>query len=79
MADTAKIVVITGVAIAVFGLLMMALDKSGSWGWLNWFGNLPLDIKMNRKNFQLYFPLGTSLLLSLLLTLVIYLFNKFIR
>ncbi len=79
MADTAKIVVITGVAIVVFGLLMMASVKAGSWSWFNWFGNLPLDIKINRENFQLYFPLGTSLLLSLLLSLVIYLFNKFIR
>ena len=79
MADTAKIVVIAGVAIVVFGLLMMASDKAGSWGWLNWFGNLPLDIKISRENFQLSFPLGTSLQLSLLLSLAIYLFNKFIR
>lgn len=79
MADTAKIVVITGVTIVFFGLLMMASDRAGSSGWLNWFGNLPLDIKISRENFKLYFPLGTSLLLSLLLSLVIYLFNKFIR
>jgi hypothetical protein len=79
MADTAKIVVITGVAIVVFGLFMMASGKTGSWGWLNWFGNLPLDVNIERENFRLYFPLGTSLLLSLLLTLFIYLFNKFIR
>ncbi len=79
MADTAKIVVITGVAIVVFGLLMMASGKAGSWNWFNWFGNLPLDFKIERENFRLYFPLGTSLLLSLLLTLFISLFNKFIR
>ncbi len=79
MADTAKIVVITGVAIVVFGLLMMASGKAGSWSWFNWFCNLPLDFKIERENFRLYFPLGTSLLLSLLLTLFISLFNKFIR
>ncbi len=79
MADTAKIVVITGVAIVVFGLLMMASAKAGSWSWLNWFGNLPLDVKIERENFRIYFPLGTSLLLSLLLTLFMYLFNKLIR
>jgi len=79
MADTAKIVVITGVAIVVFGLFMMASGKTGSWSWLNWFGNLPLDVNIVQENFRLYFPLGTSLLLSLLLTLFIYLFNKFIR
>lgn len=75
MADAAKIVVITGLAIVVFGLFMMASDKSGSWSWFNWFGNLPLDIKIERDNFRFYFPLGTSVLLSLLLTLFLYLFN----
>ena len=79
MADAAKIVVITGLAIFVFGFFMMASDKAGSREWFNWLGNLPLDFKIERKNFGFYFPFGTSLLLSLLLTLFFYLFNKFIR
>jgi Protein of unknown function (DUF2905) len=79
MADAAKIVVMTGLAIVVFGFFMMASDKAGSWNWFNWLGNLPLDFKIERKNFSFYFPLGTSLLLSVLLTLFFYLFNKFIR
>jgi hypothetical protein len=79
MADAAKIVVITGVAIVIFGLFMMASGKTGSWNWFNWFGNLPFDIKIERENFRFYFPLGTSVLLSLLLTLFMYFFNKFIR
>jgi len=78
-ADTAKIVVITGLAIAVFGLFMMASGKTGTWDWFNWFGNLPFDFKIERENFRIYFPLGTSVLLSLLLTLFLYLFNTFIR
>lgn len=79
MADAAKIVVVTGVTIVVFGLFMMASGKAGSWSWFNWFGNLPFDIKIERENFRFYFPLGTSVLLSLLLTLFLYLFNKFTR
>ncbi|MBZ4219572.1 MAG: DUF2905 domain-containing protein [Chlorobium sp.] len=79
MADAAKIVVITGLVIVVFGFFMMASDKAGFREWFNWLGNLPLDFKIERKNFGFYFPLGTSLLLSLLLTLFFYLFNKFIR
>jgi hypothetical protein len=78
-ADTAKIVVITGLIIVVLGLFMMASGKAGTWGWFDWFGNLPLDFKIERENFRFYFPLGTSVLLSLLLTLFLYLFNKFIR
>ena len=78
-AGVAKIVVITGVAMTVFGLFMMAFAKTGSLDLFNWLGNLPLDIKIERENFRFYFPLGSSLLISLLLTLFIYLFNKFIR
>ncbi len=78
-ADAAKIVVITGLAIVGFGLFLMVFGKDGSWNGLNWLGNLPFDIKIERENFRFYFPLGTSMLLSLLLTLFLYLFNKFIR
>ena len=78
-ADAAKIVVITGIVIVIFGLFMMASDKSGTWNLFNWFGKLPLDMKIERENFRFYFPLGTSLLLSLLLTLFTCIFNKFIR
>ena len=78
-ADAAKIVVLTGVSIAVFGLFMMAYGKVGSLDLFNWLGNLPLNIKIERENFRFYFPFGSSLLISLLLTLFIYFFNKFIR
>ncbi len=78
-ADAAKIVVITGITIVIFGLFMMASGKSGSWNWVNWFGNLPFDFKIERENFRFSFPLGSSVLLSLLLSLFLYLFNKFIR
>jgi hypothetical protein len=78
-ADAPKIVVLTGLVIVVFGLLLMASSKTASWEWLNWFGNLPFDIKVERDNFRFYFPLGTSVLLSVLLSLFMYLFNKFIR
>ena len=43
---------------------------------LPWIGRLPGDILIERKNFQFYFPLGTCLLLSLLLTLLFSLFGK---
>ncbi len=77
--DAAKIVVISGLAIVVTGLLLMAAEKNGVRGWLNWFGNLPLDFRIERDNFRLYFPIGSSLTLSLLLTLLLYLINKFTR
>jgi hypothetical protein len=77
--DAAKIVVISGLVIVVIGLLLMAAKKTGIRNWLNWLGNLPLDIRIERDNFRLYFPIGSSLTLSLLLTLLLYLINKFTR
>jgi hypothetical protein len=39
-------------------------------------GRLPLDFSVERENFKFYFPLGTSILLSLLLTLLFWIFNR---
>jgi hypothetical protein len=39
-------------------------------------GRLPLDFHFQRDNFSFYFPLGTSILLSLVLTLVFSLLNR---
>jgi hypothetical protein len=39
-------------------------------------GRLPLDFHYQRDNFSFYFPLGTSIVLSVLLTLVFALFNR---
>jgi hypothetical protein len=39
-------------------------------------GRLPLDFHYQRDNFSFYFPLGTSILLSVLLTLVFSLLNR---
>ena len=43
------------------------------------FGQLPGDFAWRRKNVSVYFPLGTSILLSLLLTLILYLLARFRR
>ena len=39
-------------------------------------GRLPLDIHIQRDNFSFYFPLGTSIIVSIVLTLVLALFNR---
>ena len=40
-------------------------------------GNLPLDFKFEKENFKFYFPLGTSILISILLSLIFYFIRKF--
>jgi Protein of unknown function (DUF2905) len=45
----------------------------------SWVGKLPGDISIKRDNFSLFFPLGTSILLSVLLSLVLYLLSWIFR
>jgi hypothetical protein len=65
-----KILVITGLAIAAIGGFLVLSGK------IPWLGRLPGDISFRRGNFSFYFPLATSILLSLLLSLAFWLFRK---
>lgn len=77
--DIGKIVVVIGLGMVLVGLLIMTADKTGIHSALNWFGHLPLDIKIERENFKFYFPIGSSIVLSIILSTLLYLFNKFMR
>jgi hypothetical protein len=63
------IMLIGGVLLAVGAVLYFQKD-------IPFLGKLPGDILVQKKNFTFYFPLATSLVLSLLLTLFFYLFRK---
>jgi len=60
----------------VLGLVLLLVGLA--WPWLSrlGLGRLPGDIQVERDGFRFYFPLGTSLLVSLLLTLLFWLFRK---
>jgi hypothetical protein len=62
-----KLLVLVGLAIAALGVLVMIGIP---------FGRLPGDIVIRRNNFSFYFPLGTSILLSILLTLILALLRR---
>lgn len=64
-----KILVLTGVVIILLGITLMFLDK------IPFVGKLPGDIVIRKKNFTLYFPLGTMILLSVGLTLVFFIIS----
>lgn len=72
----AKTLIFLGLLLALIGTALYFLSRFQT-NFFEWFGNLPLDFKVERENFKLYFPLGTSLLLSIALSLLIYLFRKF--
>ena len=66
-----------GKSLLLIGALFMAVGALFLLGTkLPWLGRLPGDILIERKNFQFWFPLGTCLLLSLLLTLFFGLFGR---
>lgn len=65
-----KIFIIFGVVLVVLGLILVLGDK------IPWIGRLPGDIYIKRDKFTFYFPLMTSIIISLLLTLLFWLFRK---
>ncbi len=65
-----RFLIITGIIIAVVGGLVLLSGR------VPWIGRLPGDIVIQRKNFTFYFPLATSILLSLVITFVLWLLGR---
>ncbi|SNC66358.1 Protein of unknown function [Hymenobacter gelipurpurascens] len=68
-----------GKIIVVLGLLLVALGAFlwlGGGNWLNWFGRLPGDIRVERPGFRFYAPIMSMLLVSLLLSLLLWLARR---
>lgn len=70
MGDLGKLLVLFGILLVVLGVVFSVGPK------IPWLGHLPGDIYIERERFMFYFPLTTCLLLSLILTLVLYLFRR---
>jgi len=68
--DFGKILIILGIVLAFVGLLLTGLGK------ISFLGRLPGDIFIQRKNFTFYFPITTSILISILISLILYFISK---
>ena len=68
--DLGKLLMGAGLILLVVGGLLTLSGK------IPWLGRLPGDLYVERDNFRFYFPLGTSILLSLVVSLVIWLFRR---
>ena len=70
MNDLGKLLFIAGLVIAGMGLLLWSGVGRG------WFGRLPGDIHISKENFSFSFPIVTCLLISALLSLILWLLRK---
>lgn len=70
MHDFGKTLVVVGLIIAAVGVLFYLGGR------IPWLGHLPLDFDIKTERFRFYFPLGTCLLLSVLLSLLFYLWRR---
>ena len=66
-----------GRTLILLGILLILIGLFYNYGGkVPFFGKLPGDIVIKRENFTFYFPLATSILISLLLTLILFLLGK---
>jgi len=72
MVPLGRILIILGIALVVLGIILSYLPF---FSFLH-LGRLPGDIRIRRGSFSFYFPLTTCIILSILLSLVFYIFRK---
>ena len=66
-----KLVIVVGLLIVIVGVAIYFSSR------IPWLGRLPGDISIQRENFSFYFPLGTSILLSIIVSVILYLVRRF--
>ncbi len=64
-----RVLIVAGLLIAAIGAAFLFSDK------ILFLGKLPGDIRIERENFRFYFPLGTSIVLSILLTAIVWIIS----
>jgi H+/Cl- antiporter ClcA len=72
MPQAGKYLIIAGIILIVAGLIVTFAGNK-----FHWLGNLPGDIRVERENVRFFFPVTTMILLSVLLSLVLWLIRRF--
>jgi hypothetical protein len=70
MSGLGKMLIVFGVILVVVGVVLILAPK------IPWLGKLPGDITYRGERFTFYFPLATCILISILLSLILYLFRR---
>lgn len=66
-----KVLVLMGGLIVLVGIVLMFSDR------IPFLGKLPGDISIKRDNFQFYFPITTGIILSLLVSLILWIVSQY--
>lgn len=74
MAEIGKSIIFLGIIIVIIGVILLFIDKLP----FN-LGRLPGDIAIKKENFSFYFPITTSIIISIVLSLLFYLYGKFFK
>ena len=70
MEGAGRFLILLGVVAIVAGVALLYLPR------IPWLGRLPGDIVLRREGFTFYFPLATSIIISILLTLILSFFRR---
>ncbi len=68
-----KIIIAIGAIIVIIGLLMQFTNFN-----FNWFGKLPGDMRIEKPNFSFYFPVTSMILISVVISFILWMIRKFI-
>jgi hypothetical protein len=71
MGEMAKVMILIGSLLIVVGLAILVFPR------LPFVGKLPGDILLKKENYTFYFPLATSIVISIIISLILYVINKF--
>jgi hypothetical protein len=71
MGEMAKVMILIGAVLIAVGLVILFFPR------LPFVGKLPGDILVKKEHFTFYFPLATSIIISIIISLVLYIINKF--
>jgi hypothetical protein len=70
MAGLGKALIVIGLLLVLVGAVFVLAGR------LPWLGNLPGDISIQRERYSFYFPITTCIILSIIVSLVLYFFRR---
>lgn len=71
-AESGKYIIAAGIIIIVIGIVIYFFHDK-----LHWIGRLPGDIRIEKENFRFYFPIATMIVLSAIISGILWLIKKF--